>query len=118
MLIYDLTEYSNNYLKTPGSLWQYHKDELSLDNTNVVHFTGTDYNSRLIKCRERITGKTDANSRKNVKILTSLKYLSKFWRTLEMPLITCEMNFILTWSANCVTASNTDADHATTDNKY
>ena len=32
-----------------------------------------------------------------------LKYLSNFWRTLEMPLISCEINFILTWSENCVT---------------
>ena len=31
-----------------------------------------------------------------------LKYLSNFWKTLEMPLISCEINLILTWSANCV----------------
>ena len=31
-----------------------------------------------------------------------LKYLSNFQRTLEIPLINCEINFILTWSANCV----------------
>ena len=31
-----------------------------------------------------------------------LKYLSNFWRTLEMPLINCEDIFILTWSAKCV----------------
>ena len=30
------------------------------------------------------------------------KYLSNFWRTLEMPLINCKMNLILTWSTNCV----------------
>ena len=29
------------------------------------------------------------------------KYLSNFWRTLEIPLINCEINLILTWSANC-----------------
>ena len=34
----------------------------------------------------------------NVKIAVSLKYLSNFWRTLEMPLINCEVNIILTWS--------------------
>ena len=50
--------------------------------------------------------------------MLSLKYLSQFWRTLEMPLITCEMNLILTWSANFVTASNTAASQATTDSKY
>ena len=31
-----------------------------------------------------------------------LKYLSNFWRTLETPLINCEIDLILTWSANCV----------------
>ena len=34
--------------------------------------------------------------------MVPLKYLSNFWRTLEMPLINCEFNLILTWSANCV----------------
>ena len=34
--------------------------------------------------------------------MVSLKYLSNFWRTLEKPLINCEVNFILTWSSNCV----------------
>ena len=39
---------------------------------------------------------------KAVQIMVPLKYLSSFWRTLEMPLINCETNLILTWSANCV----------------
>ena len=34
--------------------------------------------------------------------MVPLKYLSNFWRTLEMPLINCEVNLILTWSADCV----------------
>ena len=36
-----------------------------------------------------------------------LKYLSNFSRTVEMPLIDCEINFILTWSENCVISSAT-----------
>ena len=35
--------------------------------------------------------------------MVPLKYLSNFPRTLEIPLINCEINLILTWSANCVT---------------
>ena len=31
-----------------------------------------------------------------------VKYLSNFWRTLEMPLIKCEIEFVLNWSANSV----------------
>ena len=49
-----------------------------------------------------------------------LKYLSNFWRTLEIPLISCEINLILTWSANCVTsnaAANQAAKFAITDTK-
>ena len=35
-------------------------------------------------------------------IIVPLKYISNFWRTFEVPLINCEVNLILTWSANCV----------------
>ena len=52
---------------------------------------------------KKITGKTpDNGNTKDVEIIVPLKYLSNFWRTLEMPLINCEVNLILTWSANCV----------------
>ena len=86
MPLYNLKEYSNKYLKTSGSLWQYYRDELFLDNTdNVVHFTGANYISRSIRYKQKITGQTDANDRRNVKIMVTLKYISKFWRTLEMP---------------------------------
>ena len=50
-----------------------------------------------------------------------LKYLSNFWRTLEMPLINCEVNLILTWSSTCVLIStnipNQNATFAITDTK-
>ena len=35
----------------------------------------------------------------NFEIMVPLKHLSNLWRTLEMPLINCEVNLILTWSA-------------------
>ena len=41
--------------------------------------------------------------------MVSLKYLSNFWRTLEMPLINCEVNLILTWSSTCVISNSTSA---------
>ena len=40
-------------------------------------------------------------------LLLNLKYLSNFWRTLEMPLINCEINLILTWSDKCVLSNDT-----------
>ena len=53
-----------------------------------------------------ITGKTPATcNTKNVKIPVLLKYLGNFWRTLEMPLINCEIDLILTWSTDCVISS-------------
>ena len=46
--------------------------------------------------------------------MVPLKYLSNFWRTLEMPLINCEVNLILTWSSTCVIASVIIANQAAT----
>ena len=46
--------------------------------------------------KEIITGQTEDNRKKDVKITVLLKYLSNFWRTLEMPLINSEINLILT----------------------
>ena len=53
-----------------------------------------------------MTGQSEDNRTKHVEIIVPLKYLSNFWRTLEMPLINCEINLVLTRSANCVIVSN------------
>ena len=50
--------------------------------------------------------------------MVPLKYLSNFWRTLEMPLINCEVNLILTWPSTCVITNSTGAGtFAITDTK-
>ena len=50
--------------------------------------------------------------------MVPLKCLSNFWRTLEMPLINCEVNLILTWSSTCViTNSNGAGTFAITNTK-
>ena len=78
MSTYDLIEYSDNYAKTSGNLWQYFRDE---PNGNLA-------DSESSKSKIKITGKTPNNdSEKDVEIMVPLKYLSNFWRTLEMPLI-------------------------------
>ena len=46
----------------------------------------------------------------NVKLVIPLKYLSNFWRSLNIPLINCEVELILTWSKNCVLADMTERD--------
>ena len=109
MPMYNLIEYGDNYSKTSGSLWQYHKDEPKNNLTD----------SKSFKSKEKITGNAPNNGNtKDVEIILSLKYLSNFWRTLEMPLINCEINFILTWSKDCViTNSTSEGKFATTETK-
>ena len=109
MAMYNLIEYSDNYAKRTGSLWQYFRDE---PNDNLA-------DSESFKSKMKITGKTPVNdNEKDVEIIVPLKYLSNFWRTLEMPLINCEVNLILTWSSTCViTNSNGIGTFAITDTK-
>ena len=59
MPMYNLLEYSKNYKKTTGSLWNYYRDEPT-------------------------------------EVVIPLKYLSNFWRSLNIPLINCEVELILT----------------------
>ena len=87
--MYNLIKYTNNYSKRSGSLWQYYGDD---PNDNITW-------SESFKYKTKITGKTPAaGNTKHVKIAIPLKYLSNFWRTLEIRLINCEINLILTWS--------------------
>ena len=82
MPMYNLIEYSNN-LKPSGSLWQYYRDEIALANNGVIAEFSAAGNSALFKFKQKMTGVTDNNGRKNVEIIVKLKYLSSFWRTLE-----------------------------------
>ena len=41
--------------------------------------------------------------------MVPLKYLSNFWRTVEMPLMNCEVSLILTWSSTCVITNSIGA---------
>ena len=82
MPMYNLIEYSDNYVKACGSLWQYYRDEPS---DNLA-------DSELFKCKINITGKTPNNgNRKDAEIAVPVKYLSNLFRNLEMPLINSEL---------------------------
>ena len=61
-----------------------------------------------------MTGQNGDNGIKNVEIMVSLSYLSVFWRNLELPLINCEVNLILTWSENCAIVSTNVANQIAT----
>ena len=112
MPMYNLIEYSDNYAKTSGSLWQYFRDKL---NNNLA-------DSESFKSKIKITGKkpvagNDGN-KKDVEIIVPLKYLSNFWRTLEIPLINFEVELGLTCSSTCVNTDSTGAGRfAITDTK-
>ena len=114
MLMYNLIEYSDNYAKTSGSLWQYCKDIPARNNNNrIVDFTGGNLTNSF-NFKVKFTGQTGDDGTKNVEIMVPLKYLSNFWRILEMPLINCEVNLILTWSSACVIVSTNNANQNAT----
>ena len=99
MPMHNLIEYSDNYSKTSGSLWQYYKDEA---NDNLK-------DSEYFKSKIKITGSTPAGgNRKGVEVIVPLKYLNNFCRTLEIPLVNLEVKLILTWSSSCVNTNCTD----------
>ena len=74
--------------------------------------------SKSFKSKIKITGKTPNGNTKHVKITVQLKYLSNFWRALEMPLINCEVTLIWKWSSTCVITNSTgEVTFAITDRK-
>ena len=103
--MYNLLEYSKNYKKTTGTLWNYYRDEPNsgtYNNNNIIHSIlnseSFDYKANFME-----NGVTQNNLIKNdVKIVVLLKYLNSFWRSLNIPLINCEVELILTWFKNCV----------------
>ena len=117
MRMYNLLEYSKNYKKTTGSLWNYYRYEPNsgTDNNNISHSIlnseSFDYKANFMK-----NGVTHDNlTKNNVKVVIPLKHLSNFWRNLNIPLINCEVELILTWFKNCVliNKSTRDADYDT-----
>ena len=104
MPMYNLLEYSKNYRKTTGSLWNYYRDEpnSSTDANDIIssmlNSASFDYKVNFME-----NGVTQNNlTKNNVKIVMPLKHLSNFWRSLNIPLINCEVELILTWFKNCV----------------
>ena len=85
----DLIQYSDNYSKSSGSLWQYCKEIPAVnDDGNIVDYNGANATDSF-NFERKITGQAAAHNncanvagRKNVEIMVALKYLSNFWRTL------------------------------------
>ena len=109
MPMYNLLEYSKNYSKTTESFWNYFKDEPNSGTDNNINYSIKD--SKSFDYKTRIRGKLEGDTtEKQIKIVVPLKHLSNFWRILDMPLINCEINLILTWPKNCVLTSKATRD--------
>ena len=133
MPMYNLLEYSKNYRKTIGSLYNYDRDEL-IDGTDDNNFHNIKVvNSNSFEYKNKIIGNTynidatipnpdpatavpnprvanpnyDANKEatKTIELAIPLKYLGNFWRALNIPLISCEVSSELKWNKNCVITS-------------
>ena len=106
MFMYNLIEYSDTYSDTSGSLWQFKRDEFTGDSADL-----TIDGSKSFKYKAALVGKTaDAASGTNssvndAKTVVPLKYLSNFWRSLEMPLINCKVYLELNWIEDCILSS-------------
>ena len=99
MPMYNLLEYSDNYQNSTGSLYQFKRDEPQDDNAEVGNnTTSLVYKSKLIKG-------TDNNNINNVKLVVTSKYVSNFFRSLEMPLVNCKIDLELTWHKDCMISS-------------
>ena len=72
-------------------------------------------NSKSFDSKANFIGSVTHNNltKNDVKIVLPLKYFRNFWRSLNMPLINCEVELILTWFKNCVLISKStrDADY-------
>ena len=111
MPMYNLIEYSDNYSDTSGSLWNFKRDEI-INNADVTN----DNNAPSFKYKASLIGNTETNgTKKGVKVAVPLKYLSNFWRSLEIPLINCKVELSLNWIENCVltTVAIGENDNAT-----
>ena len=109
MPLYNLIKYPDNYQDSSATLYQYKRDERP---DNNVYLTA---DSTSFKYKVNLLGNIAAADpdnarvgRLNVKIVVPLKYLSNFFRSLEMPLINCKTKLNLSWKKKCVLSTADD----------
>ena len=128
MPMYNLLEYSKNYRKTIGSLYNYYRDELSDDADDNNFGNIKVVNSNTFKYKNKIIGNTyDVDARipnpagdgqidnpiyiannegtQEIELAILFKYLGDFWRALNIPFISCEVSLELKWDKNCAITS-------------
>ena len=120
--MYNLINSNDNYSKSSGILWQHFRDVLTVDNNGAISdFTEANAFTDSFSLKVKLTGQTGNNGTKIVETMVPLRYLSNFWRTLEMPLNDCEITLDLNWSEKCVigatSVENQDTAFLITDTK-
>ena len=97
MQMYNSIEYSNNYSKTSGNLWQYYRDDKPALNAvgTDIDFPAGKNNSILFEFKIKLARKTGKDGTNIAKIIVSLKYLSNFCTNFEVPLINSKTWLIL-----------------------
>ena len=107
MPMYNLLEYSENYSMALGSLWNYYRDDINDDENETDRLRNRLNSNKTIRSKSfeyktKLTGSTSDNNYIINAEVVPLKYLSNFWRSLDLPLINCEIELDLTWSKYCV----------------
>ena len=108
MPMYNLIEYSDNYQDSSATLCQYKQDQPPDALANNL----TRDNSNSFKYKVELLGDpvhAGSIARRTVKVVVPLKYLSNFFRSLEMPLINCKIKLNLTWKKECVLSNQAGA---------
>ena len=106
MPMYNLIEHSDNYQDSSATLYQYKRDEPP--EANAINDLTTNTSSSF-KYKVNLLGNPDldgAIAKRTVKVVVPLKYLSNFFRSLEMPLINCKIKLNLTWKKECVLSAD------------
>ena len=102
MPMYNLIEYSDNYQDSSVTLYQYKQDEPP-EADAIADLTADSSNS--FKYKVKLLGNPVLHgniAKKSVRVVVPLKYLSNFFRSLEMPLNNCKVKLNLTWKKECV----------------
>ena len=110
MPMYNLIEYSDNYQDSSATLYQYKRDEPPEDNAiaDLTVDTSSSFKYKISLLGNPVVANNIA--KRSVKVVVPLKYLSNFFRSLEMPLINCKIKLNLTWKNECVLSNQAGND--------
>ena len=107
MPMYNLLEYNENYPMTSGSLWNYQRDEIDNIHDNGLYGKSVKYKTKTVgKTPARPINKRDTNRpavpKLNVEVTIPFKYVSIFWRFLDLLFINSETEHDLSQTKECV----------------